>query len=645
VRGDVRFEWDARPLGGAADNLNCFFGGDDRFGGFTLHLGGFGHLGTCTLTRGSSTEFLLERPLPAPFALGRSYHFLLEHADRHLRLEVDGHPVIDYLDAEDVGGDLGKRFGFDCTDGHRVWIGGVKISHRRHAQRVSPLEIGDRLLQIGDHADAALEFADIRDAYPGSDVALKAEFRLALCDAADGRLLDAANSLLAFAARNPRHELAVPALVRASRLAAAAHESAPRDQAWNALRAYRGHPLLGGVLDDIERDRAALLAKLPRAGLVEAVAAGQREILRWSEDLGVDLVTDDRYLVQSTARLYEAGLYEELLDLPRPAERSVISALVELGQTEEAARRGADHGARVPALIDLGRLREVADDELVGIDDRMQALFYLGDFAGMRRLSPDHQLVADLAIYEGRSAEYLAAHPVDQFSTDYGETPRLAAMILAGEAEAAFAEYRNDHARSLCLAALGRFDEAVATAPQAVDAPLLAAVARAKEGGRPDMERFLAIARERAEADLAERGRCSPDAFFTAALLQAGVGDAAGARATLEAIATERHRRFNGQRHWHIAGYALGRIQDAEFLAQPIRLQIDTALLLAQGLRLDLAGDRAGAAERYCALLAEEFWRRTLTRGTFTALVWRVQSAGLTVPEGARVCSVPFCYR
>jgi hypothetical protein len=634
VRGDLRVEWDYRALE-LGDNLNCFIGGSDRESGFTFHIGGFGVLDGCRLTRGPRFELLACGALPRTVEHGRTYHIRMERESRHLRLAVDGLVVIDYVDAENIGGDLGQRFGFDCIAHRRSWIGNLTVQRRLPAQRISPLEVGDALFEAGAWHDAELRYGEIREAYPGSETAQLAELRIATCAVKLGRSAEALAALQEFAKRNEGRTLAPVALVRASRVARDAGDAATVRRTLQELVRYRGDPLLPGVVFDQSGEFRSKLGSIPPDQLVATVTREQRELLDLKRDYGLDADMYDEFSEASCSVLFQHGFLHQILDLPHPSRYSVGLVLLEFGRIAEIpARCPHDPEAAAWALSAQGHLREVADDLQMPINYRLEALYHLGDLEAMRRLAPTHQMVTDLELYTGHFQEYLAAHPVDPYGADFGESPCVVALLATGRAEEVLRDYRHFHARGLALCALGRPAEAVPL-PQWPWLTTQIAVTAAEQGDLPLAQRELAWLEGNRRSRVAVGAQIDWEDWIGSALIQGGLGDREAERATLQSAHAEAARETGSQRAWHLAGYALAALDDAGFLAQPYRLQADSFLLLARGLRADLAGDAAAAAADYRALLALPFWKRDLRDPLFYPLAWRVRAAGLTIPDQA----------
>ena len=276
IRGDVRCSWDYCALD-LPDNLNCFIGAGDRLSGFTFHVAGFGRLDTCRLTH-LDAEYLVTTPLGFAIETGKHYRFQLERAGQHLRLSIDGHLIIDYLDAEDFGRSLGVRLGIDVTPYHIAGISHVLVERRPVARRVSPLEVGDALFDAGAWSDAATRYREIEDNYPGTSYAQLAQLRQAMCEL---KLKDYRQSevlLRDFTHAHPASELAALALARAMRIAIAAKDADEVDRCVAALSAYKDNALLPGVLRDYGSWLATPMRSMPRAALCQAVVAGQRRM-------------------------------------------------------------------------------------------------------------------------------------------------------------------------------------------------------------------------------------------------------------------------------------------------------------------------------------------------------------------------------
>ena len=339
------------------------------------------------------------------------------------------------------------------------------------------------------------------------------------------------------------------------------------------------------------------------------------------------------------------GFAAQVLTMQPVDNWCLASALERLGRFQEILERmpkSPDDCAL--ARIYMGRVAEVANDRRVNVDRRVQAMYYLGDFAGMHRLSETAQMTADLEIYAGRFDEYLARHPRDELGVKYaGLTPRAFSMVLAGRYDDVLAQYTFVSGRVWALAKLGRFDEALSTAGNNLQSVECVAAVAARSGRRDLLSGILRRALVVASVDFDGMGSIETPFWLALALLQAGNGDIAGARALCATMASDADRSCWSQRPWFFGSYILGRIDDAAFLAQPYRLQAAAMLLLAQGLRLDLAGDAHAAVLRYQALMALPFWQRDLDLPLSQILCWRVEQAGLPVPPAGRIDFIGFC--
>jgi hypothetical protein len=631
TRGDVALEWDYRPLR-QSGNLNCFIGGPDRYDSFTFHVGVGGATDRCIISR--QNETLMSVPMPMRLELGRTYRFRIEREDGHVLLTIDGSTILDWNDAEDVCG-ASPTVGFDGVLSQSLWIGHVRLFRRTAGRRVSPLELGDDLyaLRFGDPAadakalaEAERHYREVADDYLGSDIGVRAEFRLCLC-AARRHDAGAADAFLSFAKAHPDHELEPFALLQASRLLANAAARAPIRE---LLTRHRGQALLQVELRRIGDEQFNLVHGRQGAALRDAARSAEDTLVSWGKRFGCDphglqvardidheLIVDGQDLVA--------------LELPLTPPEDLGFVMRARGRHSEVLQRCRD----VPTVVcdtlrEMGRYQEAVAIDGAYVDARVFALFRLGDFAGMRRLAPHHQLFDRMDLYKGHIEEYLARHPKDEFGPDFGRTPRVLGLWALGRFQQLYDEYRNPEVRGTALVRLGRIDEALAGFGTVESVRESAAIALDARG---EWERALAVL---------EPGERAADIAHTAlrsAAIAAEHGDPARARAELERVLAVDHETL-AQRPWNTAAFALGRIDEAAFLAQPFRECVEQRLLSARALRRQLAGDERGAAELYLQVMELPFWQRDLNAEEIDWMEWRIRAAGLEPPPGPAVPSI-----
>lgn len=635
VAGDFAAEWTYTPLG-LAHNLNCYVGGVDRESGFTFHVGGFGPADQCTLTYGKETGWLCSEPLPTTLVVGRAYRFRVERAARRVRLEIDGMRVIDWPDAQDIGGGLGQRFGFDTIRYQRLAVDDVRVYRRAVAERVSPIEIGDKLYQLGHWRDAAAQYREVRDTHPGTDLATRAEFRLALSARAQDDVAEAMRLFARFAADHPGHELAVVALRGAADLARAHADRDALAAARSGMLAHRGHPLLIGEGRQAVDEVYAVLKQLLilEAGLEqvrEAVLAALRTRTDTERELGIDLKGYRLKDIGSSALQRLPAAEVLALGIDDPTTRA--AALRKLGRMDEAllAATGMPEAVMTTLMV-MGRLREAAAVEGGPLDLRMLVLLRLGAIDEMRRIAPHHSLVEEWDVHAGGIDAYLARyHDSDPLGMEFGTTTRVIILTELGRAEQILREYRHTSSRAHGLLLQKRYPEILRSV--AGDWQLIGrtAVVMAIDG---DLPGAIAVLEPLAVGGAPSHSMVFDAGFVAGAVIRVHGGDRDGARALMAKAATPAWRDTLAQTAWHTAAYATGTIDDAGFLAQPERLMVDARLVLAQALKLELDGRTGEAAERWQALLALPFWRRDMTETIFELARWRVRAAGLEVPAG-----------
>jgi hypothetical protein len=185
----------------------------------------------------------------------------------------------------------------------------------------------------------------------------------------------------------------------------------------------------------------------------------------------------------------------------------------------------------------------------------------------------------------------------------------MLALLLAGRGEEAIARAGDDgDLRLIACMDLGRVAEARVLANQ----------------GRPAFAGWVAAA-EAVTACL--RGDAAPGIALLAAprkpsgtleearlagvILPAALAAQGHPEVYQPALAALRATRWASDQHpWHDAGFLLGEIDEAAYLAQPHHLYAPADLLLLRGIRQDRAGAQAAAAADYRAWLALPWWRR-----------------------------------
>jgi tetratricopeptide (TPR) repeat protein len=636
VAGDIRIEWTVRPLE-STQNLNCFIGGPDRLSGFTVHVAGFGDTRLVALTLGEGRALVHAR-MREPMRLGRDYRFALERDDRHLRFAIDGETFIDYVDVDSVVSATLQQFGFDTYPENSYLIRDVTVQRRVPGKRVSPLEVADRLFQFRHWEEAELQYRGILSAYPDTDLAVAAEYRVARCEHELGHDAEAKRLFDAFIEHHRTSELAPLALTARLYQALDEHDAATADRLRHQLTGFPGNPVLLQVLMDLARERLPALAESPRIGIVQPAYPPdieqriERELATmhgWYEAYGMprddDLVHERALSVLNDLGRHPRALAECLNDQERQ------DCLIDMGRYEEAVRL-PDGTGRLYAVarLDLERYDEVAADPSAPAEQRGFAAFLRGDDPdGIRRFDPDSRFAWVQTLQDGRYDEFLRAHPTEERGPNFGDSMRVEALLASGHADQVLAEYLHGSATGRALMALGRLDEAERTGSW--DAGLLMCIAlRRFEQG--DVARGMAIVESLLGVSLLPVGHEVPTVFLPAMVLAAN-GDRARAEARLRGV-VQRDRDVVGQRPWYSAAYALGEIDDAKFLAQPAHALVQARLLFAQGMRAELSGDAGAAAERYRALLALPYHRSLVTEEERAFMEWRLRARGIEPPRG-----------
>jgi serine/threonine protein kinase len=630
-RGDLRVEWDCRSEV-AGKNFNCFIGAADRQSGFTFHIGGYNDPGLLVLTKGKDFIELAHRRLLRPLEKGRVVHLAMEREDRHLRLWIDGECLIDYVDPEEGGA---GRFGFDSFFGNRLLISHARVFNHPLAQRISPIEVGDRFFQRGLWREAAIEYGEVRDSYAGTDLAAQAEYQIALCATHDPACsTEPAEKLLGdFEKRWPGHRLVPFAMYE--RLNLVRGSPGRRDEA-EAIRdrfaAFRGDPLLRTVLLDLGNDLSPELARRPTRSFgdsfypEEVVEAAHRGLERFDRLCAAYGMPNEHYPYMSALAvvLSRAGEHELILSHPGFEHDEKRYALDRMGRFAEILADG-EQGGRGGILNSSGRSADVLADPRSTSNERAWAQFNLGRLDLLEQQN-DPYVLREALLRQGRAADVLVqmSPPLPSDVSGPGLSQRVRALLCLGRYQEVLDTYTSTGSKIRALVGLGRAREAL----QAHMGGDVSGAALAILGMR------IAGDREGCSAGLEHMARLRPDyeddaifpRYIMPGMLGALDGDAQAFARWTELLSTRKET--HQQWPWHLVSFVRGEIGEAEFRAQPVRVGIEGRLLMARALRAELGGDHGGALDCYRKLVALPFWQRQYQEVEEAYVAWRIAALG-----------------
>jgi len=644
VRGNFRVSWDVAAQG-QARNLNCFIGAD-RSSGFTFHVGGWGDASSVILTQGGHYDRLQHARLEQPLVLGRIYHMSLEREQRHLRLSIDGRTYIDYIDAENIGGDQGQTFGFDSFLDNRITLDNIIVYRQAIAQIISPVEVGDKLFMLQNYPEAERQYREISETYPGTELDRSCRYRIALCERREGKLTAAAQSFDSFAADYPDQELAPYALFQRLLLALDAKDDHAIHRVMTAMIGYRGNPVLSQVLDEYglskmnflpqSEVKAFPLPDLYRADLVPYISNVMTELRSWSELYDVPIQTNPfldgafRALVQNGA---PAASLEEVVNSPDRRGEMLLS----LGRYQEIVDLGHTDDQTARALIWMGHAREVAHTQGYPLQLRALAYLVIGDFDGLRRHAFDPNQYGESLLMQGRYAQILADPPTDPLLAKTERRIRLRALLATQQYAMMPIPSGDWMIDGLALRGLGRMDEAIRGNPTD---PILVAIAAIDDlqHGQPAAASPL-LERLRDQIGEGHYHEFLFSSFLLPGLVDSLQGQRVHAQGMWRARLAQNPDRF-GTRLRYLIDYISGTCSDQRFLSQPSQLAVQANLLLAKGLKLDVSGDAAHAALTYQKALMQDVSASLYDDTEVVFMQWRIRAAGLTAPGYASIGSI-----
>lgn len=533
---------------------------------------------------------------------GRDYRFRVEIDGEGMRMAIDGAEV------------LRCRNRLPTTSGHIALYGyfagksfsDVRVWQKPRSGLVPAVATGDTLMSFGHYQDAATVYARLAEG-DGPDAQL-ALFREGLAE----RRLDRRDL-----ARDSWTRLKDPALVRvadALRLEDLADTGQydlfiSRFTDW-----WRDRP---DVRDDLREQWQHAVTGLATAGNRDAVQLGR--------------------LLDLRNRLFPGD---------RTSGYETVQALLALGRFQEVLasfpdeRRGC-----IRALKGLGRFDEVARSPYLVSEDRYDIAVSTGDYASVVM---DPRIGGYFRAYAlckaGRAAEI--TDPAFRFHP---------AMLYLGKAEELLA-HRPISGGIACeaLVALGRLEEAAGPGVPGIDKSgddpeslmVLGRTAEAEAAyGHPVAWAHAIAAAEAGDAAAAKTWRdqlqlpidlLSDGDWFTGMVIGPVLDADGGSKDALrEALryATAHWENVFAKRPWLIARFALGECGEAEVMAMPTVPERAAWLRVAQGVKAELAGDRAAAAAAWHAFLALPMDQRLLQQNTISPAVecfvrWRLRRAG-----------------
>lgn len=528
-----------------------------------------------------------------PFRLeaGRRYRIRAEVDGLRLKLDVDGERVCEWISPLPLHG---GHFGI------YAWYPGktfseVRIFAQATAERLSATAVGDAFAQEGLWRNAEREYARVATSHPGTELGRDALFRQGLARMHSGNQLGA-DAVWQRLAGTPWADRAAVEQLDAGFRAGARSALLP---AMEALL-VRAAPAVRRELAMRWVSWMAHLDRLPeRFEQVPAfVAVRDRHMAgeAFTEKVAAESLSRI-YLIDDIERRYprqRTTIAWTLLGAGRPAE--VIERYADQFTVVQHAyrqlalygRMATDPGIDVVALslLERGQAEAVATNPAVGAAMRARALHILGRIAEAERMDP--------------------------------ATPTVAWIRWSRGDESAWEPYR----QHLATMGAGQIDE------QAIAAFTLGRLDEAERAfraqGVPWCLQWLAQ-RRRLEAWIAG-DRTSPfpavsaghleydrfDAAFAVRLLPALLAGLSGQRAAVDVAAAaivREHAGMAGQRLLHLARFITGAEDEAAFLSQPYRLDLDRLLLAARAMRAELTGDGAAARNHWSAFRSLPSWR------------------------------------
>ncbi|MBL8993950.1 MAG: hypothetical protein JNM63_11460, partial [Spirochaetia bacterium] len=183
VPGNIRVEWIRRGLE-ANEGFNCFLGGSNRFQAYTFHVGAWGDLRACVLTKGPGLDRLATILMDKPLRPDQTYRFRMDAEGNRLRLFIDGRKWIDAEDPDAEHSPGPRLFGFEANSGCIHEISRLKIYSQAPPEKNRAIAVAEAWLGAGYLDLARRGYAEILQVFPRTSMAPQAFYRLGRIESA-----------------------------------------------------------------------------------------------------------------------------------------------------------------------------------------------------------------------------------------------------------------------------------------------------------------------------------------------------------------------------------------------------------------------------------------------------------------------------
>ncbi len=208
VPGDIRLEFDARPVFPGVNNIGAYICGANSDNGYTCRLAGWKNTQTA-LTRANAVA-----AVTSSFQLKheKKYHVVIERVDEEVRLSVNHRKVLNFKDYFPLEGQGHNSFGLSVFDSH-VHFDNLKVYRLSLPLRVSPLLTANSLFENNLFDQAIKQYQEIIRAFPRREIAVRALYQVARCYISLENLPEAKATLYQLLANYSNHPLAAHAFI------------------------------------------------------------------------------------------------------------------------------------------------------------------------------------------------------------------------------------------------------------------------------------------------------------------------------------------------------------------------------------------------------------------------------------------------
>ncbi|MEK6796423.1 MAG: hypothetical protein AABZ39_16720 [Spirochaetota bacterium] len=645
LHGNFRVDWE---LTSPNPQPRFYICGKDLFDGYTFHIGWDGRW---VLTRGVQQSVLDYIPRTNALAASKKHRFRMEKEGKFVRLFINGERIFNYYDYDEIVGTGHRTFGFnDVVTRTFLRIENIRVYSMPFPRKVSSLAVPDRAFVEKRYADAAVQYSELAEIYPHTDIGREAMFKFGVSRIRSGESNEGYAVLEKFEKDDPNHHMAPFSMYERSIFLSSRGMTNEVLVLYRALASrFPKHSVLKNIYHRVSDQWLSQLQSKSNASREDMIAFF---------DAG-------RSAIRTTAQIFELPLQGNSF------QNAAIRQLVIYGEYQKIVDDYPDERAAcATALLNLGRAEDVLSHYPEQRFFCAVALMILGRFEDVLMKYPDQRTACASALNNlGRLEEILSSYPEqrdrcawvlinlsreEEVLSNYSDMRRQCADALSSLGRAEEVLKKHPDQRAACawaLIHLGREKEVLLKYPEQRRECFysLLFLRRTQEAltNYAELATFMVVAKSqhgleeyihtRSMREMSSVTNMPFDYgmlrwyyfsyFFIIPLLQTINGQPDALRDFCNE-AVSNHKSHFVQMMYFDAAYILGNVSEEEFLNQPMKQTRTSRLIIAKAMRAEYLGKPKDARVWYTKWLALQRWQTMEDPVLEMFVKWRAKELG-----------------